>query len=249
MASTRRQARRGCVDFRSGLLLIVAFLSCLAASEDAMDSGDVGHPVQYYESSDQALSIKSGNEMRGGGGPKNVQVGPAWGGPGWGGGKITGPVHHSKNMPPLAISSPPPLDNLPPPPPPPPAPDSPPPPPHPDVNSGPSMPWCSNLGPGSIQGPNGSPCPPAPLPNQKYCTENVTVVLKPANVTIPGDWVCPKSWYANNDGCDCDCGAYDPDCGIQGVRDGLGFFFIYKILVPFFPFFFKESGGVRKGYT
>ncbi|KAJ4461653.1 hypothetical protein PAPYR_1766 [Paratrimastix pyriformis] len=28
----------------------------------------------------------------------------------------------------------------------------------------------------------------------------------------PPDWVCPEVWYGSHDGCDCSCGAYDPDC-------------------------------------
>lgn len=29
---------------------------------------------------------------------------------------------------------------------------------------------------------------------------------------IPHDWLCPPEYYAAADGCDCDCGAVDPDC-------------------------------------
>lgn len=31
-------------------------------------------------------------------------------------------------------------------------------------------------------------------------------------VSIPPTWVCSNRWYAAQDGCDCDCGAIDPDC-------------------------------------
>lgn len=27
-----------------------------------------------------------------------------------------------------------------------------------------------------------------------------------------GAWFCPESYYGTRDGCDCECGAYDPDC-------------------------------------
>jgi hypothetical protein len=27
-----------------------------------------------------------------------------------------------------------------------------------------------------------------------------------------GTWFCPASYYGTGDGCDCECGAYDPDC-------------------------------------
>ena len=29
---------------------------------------------------------------------------------------------------------------------------------------------------------------------------------------VPSEWTCNPSWYSADDGCDCDCGAWDPDC-------------------------------------
>ena len=29
---------------------------------------------------------------------------------------------------------------------------------------------------------------------------------------VPVSWTCPPSYYGTRDGCDCECGAYDPDC-------------------------------------
>ncbi len=29
---------------------------------------------------------------------------------------------------------------------------------------------------------------------------------------VPAEWSCPPAFYAQNDGCDCGCGAFDPDC-------------------------------------
>jgi hypothetical protein len=29
---------------------------------------------------------------------------------------------------------------------------------------------------------------------------------------VPPEWTCPTSYYNAADGCDCGCGAYDPDC-------------------------------------
>jgi hypothetical protein len=29
---------------------------------------------------------------------------------------------------------------------------------------------------------------------------------------VPPGWACPPQFYAANDGCDCGCGAFDPDC-------------------------------------
>ena len=33
---------------------------------------------------------------------------------------------------------------------------------------------------------------------------------------VPTEWTCSTDYYAAEDGCDCDCGAYDPDCDIAG---------------------------------
>ncbi len=32
----------------------------------------------------------------------------------------------------------------------------------------------------------------------------------------PGDWTCDAKNYQADDGCDCECGVYDPDCDIPG---------------------------------
>lgn len=38
---------------------------------------------------------------------------------------------------------------------------------------------------------------------------------------VPSAWTCPAEWYSNDDGCDCNCGAVDPDCnGDQSTVDG-----------------------------
>jgi hypothetical protein len=29
---------------------------------------------------------------------------------------------------------------------------------------------------------------------------------------VPATWACPAGYYNTRDGCDCDCGAWDPDC-------------------------------------
>lgn len=31
---------------------------------------------------------------------------------------------------------------------------------------------------------------------------------------VPWGWTCPESYYDSLDGCDCECGAYDPDCDL-----------------------------------
>lgn len=33
-------------------------------------------------------------------------------------------------------------------------------------------------------------------------------------VAVPSTWTCDPSWYAVGDDCDCNCGAYDPDCDL-----------------------------------
>ena len=38
----------------------------------------------------------------------------------------------------------------------------------------------------------------------------------PAGSVPPAEWTCSSSYYNANDGCDCNCGASDPDCAIPG---------------------------------
>jgi len=35
-------------------------------------------------------------------------------------------------------------------------------------------------------------------------------------VSVPPEWQCDLDWFNRNDGCDCGCGAADPDCEIPG---------------------------------
>lgn len=35
---------------------------------------------------------------------------------------------------------------------------------------------------------------------------------------VPEAWLCLLKTYSNNDGCDCGCGAVDPDCNVPGMR-------------------------------
>ena len=49
------------------------------------------------------------------------------------------------------------------------------------------------------------------------CNEDA-VCASPTGVTaedVPAGWICPPGYYGTRDGCDCDCGAYDPDCDID----------------------------------
>jgi hypothetical protein len=34
----------------------------------------------------------------------------------------------------------------------------------------------------------------------------------------PSSWTCPSDYYGTLDGCDCDCGAWDPDCNTAGQK-------------------------------
>jgi hypothetical protein len=40
-----------------------------------------------------------------------------------------------------------------------------------------------------------------------------------ATICIPPTWKCSPYYYGSNDGCDCGCGAPDPDCGNQGCTE------------------------------
>src|SRR5205809_6614203 len=33
---------------------------------------------------------------------------------------------------------------------------------------------------------------------------------------LPSTWTCPSGYYHTLDGCDCNCGAWDPDCDTAG---------------------------------
>jgi hypothetical protein len=37
-------------------------------------------------------------------------------------------------------------------------------------------------------------------------------------VRIPDEWTCRDSWYAVGDDCDCNCGAWDPDCADETLK-------------------------------
>jgi len=32
------------------------------------------------------------------------------------------------------------------------------------------------------------------------------------NRRVPAEWNCPADYFGSSDGCDCNCGAFDPDC-------------------------------------
>src|SRR5262245_38404629 len=48
------------------------------------------------------------------------------------------------------------------------------------------------------------------------CSSLGRCVYQGAHTTPPAAWVCNDSWWDAGDGCDCNCGALDPDCGGAG---------------------------------
>ncbi len=51
---------------------------------------------------------------------------------------------------------------------------------------------------------------------QEECDDGNTMAGDGCDATChreAGVWRCPAAWYGTNDGCDCGCGAPDPDCG------------------------------------
>jgi hypothetical protein len=57
------------------------------------------------------------------------------------------------------------------------------------------------------------PLPFAPLPTPFSCASSAPAPAPaPAPATRPSTWSCPASYYGTKDGCNCNCGALDPDC-------------------------------------
>ena len=63
---------------------------------------------------------------------------------------------------------------------------------------------------------NGAPTtPPVATPTTPPVAAPTSVVLPTPAPTRPptsATWTCPNSWYGTADGCDCECGRFDPDC-------------------------------------
>lgn len=50
---------------------------------------------------------------------------------------------------------------------------------------------------------------------KKSIIKKSDLVIKKKNTNeVPSSWVCDPLFYNSQDGCDCDCGAYDPDCDL-----------------------------------
>jgi hypothetical protein len=56
--------------------------------------------------------------------------------------------------------------------------------------------------------------PDCDVPGQRVfrCGDGQTCDAAGRCVEGGGTWFCPASYYGTRDGCDCECGAYDPDC-------------------------------------
>lgn len=56
--------------------------------------------------------------------------------------------------------------------------------------------------------------PDCDVPGQRvfHCGEGQSCDADGLCVDASGSWFCPASYYGTRDGCDCECGAYDPDC-------------------------------------
>jgi hypothetical protein len=48
------------------------------------------------------------------------------------------------------------------------------------------------------------------------CSSYGKCIYEGAGTTPPASWHCNAAYYDNGDGCDCNCGALDPDCGQGG---------------------------------
>jgi hypothetical protein len=46
---------------------------------------------------------------------------------------------------------------------------------------------------------------------------NAAMIELDISACVPDEWVCPDSDYAGDQGCDCGCGAFDPDCADDTV--------------------------------
>jgi hypothetical protein len=100
-------------------------------------------------------------------------------------------------------------------------------------------------------------CPPRDGEVLSYCNRNSECVYNLKENGIPENWNCPAEFYGTNDGCDCECGAVDPDCfnnnechckGEIEITSIHGTIVVYTIFVStlFFTFFkfFTEYCGI-----
>lgn len=65
----------------------------------------------------------------------------------------------------------------------------------------------------------------APVCGDGRCTgDEWSTCPQDCELTIPSSWTCVDSYYGTNDGCDCECGAWDPDCDANASSFSCGFF-------------------------
>jgi hypothetical protein len=59
---------------------------------------------------------------------------------------------------------------------------------------------------------DGAPTPPPSSPPVAAPTETVPPTPQPTKAPTSAIWTCPNTWFGSKDGCDCECGTFDPDC-------------------------------------
>lgn len=52
--------------------------------------------------------------------------------------------------------------------------------------------------------------------DDEICSRDGTCTEPASRPEVPSAWTCDPAWYDMRDGCDCDCGAPDPDCDVAG---------------------------------
>jgi len=55
-------------------------------------------------------------------------------------------------------------------------------------------------------------------PTAVGCDASGACVLSGSQSKPPASWLCPAEWYGTSDGCDCNCGAVDPDCSSSSSK-------------------------------
>jgi len=65
-----------------------------------------------------------------------------------------------------------------------------------------------------------------------FATNSKRSLSSLSSITVPPTWSCAASFYDANDGCDCNCTVWDPDCDDSGVVFGCAIFGVDAICVP-----------------
>lgn len=57
-----------------------------------------------------------------------------------------------------------------------------------------------------------------PICGNEVCEKGEDPSNCPQDCSVPPEWTCEPSYYGTDDGCDCGCGAFDPDCPDSSVE-------------------------------